>query len=383
MRHYTVVIVGPRGSGKTVFLGSMYRKIGIPGELGLYIEAGDQQRRELVAIYNKIATGEEWPNATVTTKEWKFKCRVLSPSMQSYTAFEISYYDYSGGRVTDPDKDDPDFQNIIDNSDCLLGLLDGQKIYNYMNNKDSGTFQFSDLPNILGILTKSSNPVHLVVSKWDILESHFTLEQIRTRLLEDMLFKSFVSTRSKNGVPVRLIPVSSVGNGFATWNSSGQMAKKLDRSPKPFQVEMPLALVLPDKVRAELNRLILQEEQKRSVEVPFNVKLSLWDKVGLFFGGAVRVVREYLPEKLQITEKLLRKIAERSELSAQQKKDRALKLAAAQRVSIEEELAKVRDEKSAFEFVLSRFENIELQLDYNFPASEITIPWQQNSAGHF
>jgi hypothetical protein len=48
-----------------------------------------------------------------------------------------------------------------------------------------------------------------------------------------------------------LIPVTSVGEGFAKRGAFGEMQKILGKIPRPFQVEVPLACVLPDLIQSK------------------------------------------------------------------------------------------------------------------------------------
>lgn len=371
---YTVIIVGPRGSGKTVFLGSMYHKLSVPGEYGFYLAPDDVQRRRLVHLFSTMTQGEEWPPATVDVQEWKFSCNVISPTMTHHTAFDLSYYDYSGGRITDAEQDNQTFQKILDEADCLLGILDGQKLAGSLNGQGVNQLEMVDLPNILPILNKGRSPVHLVISKWDLLEGLYTLEQVRDKLLSNPQFKNFVRGRNLRGIPVRLIPVSAVGKGFATWQNN-MMKKAPGRVPQPFQVEMPMAMILPDKVQAEIARLLREmEEKKKGHNDSVEPVLTLRNKVGDFFGGTFRMIREFLPEKYQFTDGIFRRLAERAERGAQAKREEAARSAQQRRMELEASLQAVQDEKSALDYALTSFGHIQRQLDFVFPASEILLP---------
>lgn len=379
MKRYTVIVLGARGSGKTVYLASLFRKLAVAGEYGFFLGSSAYQRTQLNAVYNKIVTGEEWPDATQfhDISEWEFTCKVVAPSSRIYDAFEIVYLDYSGGRITDvtSKEESSKFEARLNSADCLLGLIDGQKLYDYMKGIDKGgRFQHIELASILEILNQSSNPVHIVISKWDLLEGQFELKQIRDKLLLDPLFRNLVQTKSRLRTPIRLIPVSSVGSGFAVREADGQMRKVPGATPTPFQVEMPFALVLPDKIKAELERILREKEKISSTPVPVNPNLTLWDRIGQKFGGVVRLVREFLPEKLQYTEKILQKIAERAERGANQRRGIALRSAEQRRREIESSLANVNDQGSALEHTVNSFLELERKLNFDFPASYLDMP---------
>ncbi|HYG82908.1 MAG TPA: hypothetical protein VD861_21100 [Pyrinomonadaceae bacterium] len=379
MKRYTVIVLGARGAGKTVFLASLFRKLGVAGDYGFFLGADMHQKLQLNAVYNLIVTNEGWPDATQFKEisEWEFTCKVVSRSGKIYDAFEIVYLDYSGGRLTDitSKEESGEFQSLLNNADCLLGLLDGQKVYDYMEGIDKGgRFQNIEMAAVLQMLNESSNPVHVVISKWDLLEGRFNLEQIRDKLLQDPLFENLVKTKSRLGAPIRLIPVSSVGSGFAVREADGIMRKLPGAVPNPFQVEMPFALVLPDKIKSELERIAREEAKISSTQITVRTNLSLWDKLGRVLAGAVRTVKEYLPDKLQYTEKILRKIADRAERGATAKLLQAKKTEEQYRLEIQSSLAAVKDQESALEHTINSFLELERKLNFKFPASRLDMP---------
>lgn len=383
MKRYTVIVLGARGSGKTVFLASLFRKLSVAGEYGFFLGTNMRQQKQLNTVYNMVANGDRWPDATQLEElsDWEFTCRVVAPSSKIYDAFEIVYLDYSGGRLTDETsrKLTDEFEARLNQADCLLGLIDGQKLYDFMRGTDKGgKFQYEELASIFNLLNRSANPVHIVISKWDLLEGHFTLEEIRKKLLRDDLFLNLVRTKSRLRTPLRLIPVSSVGTGFAVREADGVMRKVPGATPRPFQVEMPFALVLPDKIKTEIERIVREKNALNKVPAPLPANLTLWDKVGRVFGGVVRTVREYLPDKLQYTEKLLQKIAERAERGASLKEGDARRIAEQRRRELQASLANVNDEESALEHAVDSFLELERKLQFSFPASYLDLPPDMN-----
>ncbi|HEX8188985.1 MAG TPA: hypothetical protein VF586_11575 [Pyrinomonadaceae bacterium] len=379
MKRYNVIVLGARGSGKTVFLASLFRKLSVAGEYGFFLSTNMRQQKQLTAVYNMVATGDRWPDATQLEElsDWEFTCRVVSPSAKIYDAFEIVYLDYSGGRLTDvtAGRESDKFESRLNNADCLLGLIDGQKLLDFMNGVDKdGKFQYTELASVFNLLNRSANPVHIVISKWDLLEGHFSLEQIRQKLLKDDLFLNLARTKSRLRTPLRLIPVSSVGSGFAVKEADGVMRKVPGATPRPFQVEMPFALVLPDKIKTEIERIVREKNQLSRAPAPMPAALTLWERIGRVFGGVVRTVREFLPEKLQYTEKLLQKIAERAERGAQLKDDEYRRITAERQKELQASLANVSDEESALEHSVHSFLELERRLQYTFPASYLDLP---------
>jgi hypothetical protein len=105
--------------------------------------------------------------------------------------------------------------------------------------------------------------IHFIISKWDLIEDEYTLEEVKNHLLEIEQFRNIIMNRSNNngndkGV-IRLIPVSSVGKGFAEQQTDGSM-KKTGKLPKPYNIELPIACILPDKLQEELRKMINENE---------------------------------------------------------------------------------------------------------------------------
>ena len=197
----------------------------------------------------------------------------------------------------------------INEADTLLGLLDGQRLCALMSDDKLGKiWAVSDIPNMLNIMQRSTKPIHFVISKWDVVAEQYSFEEIRNRLLKIDEFKNIVKLRNQAGTPVRLIPVSSVGRGFAELQPDGSMAKT-GMMPKPFQVEMPLACILPDMIKKTLEEIITKKKEEIIQPVEVKPNLSFWDKLGQFIGGGLKasvgIIQQFLPKKYQFAEDIL------------------------------------------------------------------------------
>ena len=134
MNTYSVIMLGPRGSGKTMFLASMYKKLSTQGKLKFFLKVeGAEKRKRLNTIYTQVAFDEDWPGGTAINElsEWEFTCCVQTEDLSIYDACKFVYIDYSGGRLTDPEgegEEDEEFNNKIQAADIILVLLDGQKL---------------------------------------------------------------------------------------------------------------------------------------------------------------------------------------------------------------------------------------------------------------
>ncbi len=287
MKNFRIITLGPSGAGKTVFLGSLFKQLSTQGEEGFFLEVADYQKtKKLNEIYTEIVTGEQWPSGTRNFVEWTFACCVKNLEVNKYKICDFTYIDYAGGLLTDIDEDEDedediflDFQTEVPEADAILAIIDGLKLYKFMgdrelNNKDVLIWLNRDLPSIMQLVhsCKKNTPVHFIISKWDLLESRYSLLDVRERLLKYVpQFSDVVSIRKKAGCPLRLIPISSIGKGFATLQPDGSMKKNPSSVPKPFQVEVPLACVLIDRIKIYLASL---EKEKENLQKTTRIKTN-------------------------------------------------------------------------------------------------------------
>lgn len=395
---YNVVILGPSGSGKTVFLGSMYHKLSTQGESGFFLAVDDAQRIILNQIYTEVATDETWPEPTqiVDISNLKFTCKIQTPK-GIYSACQFQYTDYSGEILTDR-KDDTTyiekFNETIKNADVLLGLIDGSKLLSYIKGENSARkWVIKELGNVLSLMQNTDKSIHFIISKWDLIEGEYTLEEVRNHLLEIDQFRNIIMTRSNNsdinngnhrndhgkGV-VRLIPVSSVGKGFAEQQTDGSM-KKTGKLPKPYNIELPIACILPDKLKEELRKMI-NEENKKSQEQIQEVKanLTLWDKLKKYFGTTAKTILEKvapkLPPQFQFSKEILTDIIDFIDQDLQTSvynKETAAKERTEQlKAKKAEALVKIENEKTALEYSTRCFLLLVNKLEYEHPYSKLT-----------
>jgi len=132
--------------------------------------------------------------------------------------------------------------------------MEGEKDYHFVH---------AELQMLLQIVSQSRQPVHFVLTKWDLFDGKFSLDQIRNRLWEIEAFRQTLLNRRERYDTTRLIPISAVGTGFAKPEPQPDgkitMRKVKDAKARPFQVEIPLACVLPDVLDDQLKRLAESE----------------------------------------------------------------------------------------------------------------------------
>ena len=129
MKSYKVIMLGPSGAGKTVFLSSMFHRLSIQSDrIGFYLSTPPAQRKLLVDKYNQLESSS-WPEGTKSNefREWQFTCQVQSESIGQYPALHFSYLDYAGGdRTTTVSGSEVNkFDEHGNRADVLMGLLEG------------------------------------------------------------------------------------------------------------------------------------------------------------------------------------------------------------------------------------------------------------------
>lgn len=391
MKSYKILTLGASGAGKTVFLASMFRSLSTQGEYGFYLEAKDFKSQKLLNdIYTNLIIGK-WPEATLYDQisEWKFTCYIQNPNLENFSICQFIYFDYAGGRFTNMDKNDYQLQEIIKQADAILGLLDGQKIQALINNSNKEKirqFLNFDLPPIIKWMSYCQAPIQFVISKWDLLENdNFGLKEISDRLLEIPEFKELVLNRNKEGSPVRLIPVSSIGSGFATPQPDGSMKKIPGSIPRPFQMEVPVSCVLPDllekEIQVNLDQLITLSNESIGEDSILNQLL----RATLRFKMLIDITVDYLvstifdeskdEEKflINLIKPALRRVDNLLLGSAKRRIEENDKKLAEFRQIRDESISKIKDKTTALKSALKSFLYISNKLSQDFPDSKIIV----------
>ncbi len=384
MKKFKIVTLGASGAGKTVFLASLFKALSIQKNNSFKLEVENPEQRKLLnSIYTQIITGDTWPPGTKNVSEWTFNCCVQTEELENYTACQFTYFDYAGGRLTDVDED-RDFEKVVKQADAILGLLDGQKISAWLTGKNQpliDTFLNTDLPSILKRMETCTVPVHFVISKWDLLDQNkFSLSQVYDRLLTIPKFGQLLQTQKNAGSPVRLIPVSAVGLEFATQQSDGSMKRNPGARPMPFLVEVPLACVLPDRLRQMFNesqakQKQVEEQNKKLGEgnsIILDVFLGSLELLGFGLDG-IGVLLELVDEAEDIkAAKVVFKIASFTNTFLKKGiQGFTENTGKANRNKREETLKSVEDEQTALKHALNVFKDFEEDLLNVFPGSRL------------
>jgi hypothetical protein len=377
--NYNIIVLGATGSGKTVFLASMYKKLSTQSlEIPFFIETNANQRTKLVGKYYEIASSgsERWPSGTTPDEvsEWHFTCSVRSPSTGlNYQALRFTYLDYSGGRITDPLEDDneaDEFEKRAAEADAVLGIIDGQHVLRLMQALPGkggyNHFALRDLPATVNLMQKCKGPIHFVITKWDLLEGLYSLKDIRNRLFEIQEFKNIVEQRIEQSI-VRLIPVSSVGKGFAILQANGSMLKT-GVQPRPMYVEMPFCCVFPDCFATEAKKLADKEKSlNQLIGVP-SPKYTFWDKIGAYLGSFVSFAGMVVGLDSDIVNVLslyMGVVARNKREELAREKERLL-------IEQKKSLREVQSQQTALRHAVNSFLSVVSKLDMNLPGSDLS-----------
>lgn len=408
LNNYNIITLGTSGAGKTVFLSSLFKSLSIQGEHRFFLEVSDSNMERLLnKLYTEIVSGD-WPTGTRgDVQKWVFTCCVKNQNLEKYPACQFTYIDYAGGILTDLDGQDEgydfDFDQEIEKADAVLAILDGLKVLRFMerkefDNRDVHIWMQSDIRNLMLRVQKCKKiPVHFIISKWDLLDNKYKLLEVRNRLLEKLdEFRNVVKTRADAGCPVRLIPVSSIGINFATLQADGQMKKLPGAVPRPFQVEVPLAFVLTDGLKAQINQSKKKQEEIHQRPTEIKAKYGFLNQLDQFLSNTVlpgytTMIRQLLlvnlPEKyrnnsalqelIKLTEesaKTVEKKIERTQEEVARKQEQATQETARLRRLQEESLKVVKNEETALSHAVNSFLHIQQKLEENFPESNLGGP---------
>ena len=99
---FKVLALGMRGSGKTVFLASMYHHLmAFRPNLGYYINCADEkQSADLLDKFNEVSESDDWPEGSSRLDEYVFDCFYMKPNNNgSEKVCRLSYIDYPGGWI--------------------------------------------------------------------------------------------------------------------------------------------------------------------------------------------------------------------------------------------------------------------------------------------
>lgn len=260
----TVLVLGFRGSGKTLMLASLFKHFRLGGPAGITLLTDDRSEHDLEQLVDRIQdTAERYlPESTALgdTRAWSFAVRVLAGQGRSADAFELRYLDYAGEYAEAVSGvgefgGENEFSTALRGADILIGVLDGEKVRRLMVEPGQSR-TVHEIDRLLRLLMRAQqNCIHLVISKWDLLVSpqghRFSLDEIIRRLeRESAGFRSFRCNPKFSRI--RIIPVSTLGDGFLEALPDGTLAKKPGAHWNPSNVDLPFYCALPDILAGDI-----------------------------------------------------------------------------------------------------------------------------------
>ena len=260
-----IMMLGFSASGKSVFLAGMWHYFVYGDGDGIKFATDDSSAEALNGYCRELLKGKV-PTRTATTREWNFTVQARGLANNLIDAFTLVYVDYEGAELdrlfetpddatAPPERKDSRVRQAIEEYDVIMGMLDGAKIAEIM--RDSGDPEYAVWLEQLFFLIagQSDKPVHLILTKCDLLDGQYTLgeivEKLRGKYQPFDQFCSFPRMGKK-----RLIPVAALGtNGFVSKGADGVM--KINTAVKwdSTSVARPLVCTLPDVLETELAKL--------------------------------------------------------------------------------------------------------------------------------
>lgn len=275
-----VVALGVQGSGKTVLLTGMYRKLQSPGDRGFHLKVPFDQLIELNRWYREVAGSDTgWPAGTTRKDMREFDFGVMTTvGDRAATVFDIGYLEYPGELLTDPDAPGSTAQQqllaAVPEADALIGIIDGLRVLQaHQGDRRGLSVLHTTLDAMVHCMLTVRAPIAFVITKWDVLDQLHEDENTRLEMVRDLLmevdgFRDLVTVHSARRV-VRLIPVTAVGHDFAVLDG-GTVRKRPDGRFQPANVELVLSAVVPDvlqqvelAVDVRTRQAIMAEAQRR------------------------------------------------------------------------------------------------------------------------
>jgi hypothetical protein len=387
---YYIIVLGASGAGKTVYLASMYNRLMVQDDqIGFYLSTNRQDRRELVARYESLKN-HQWPSGTRYSemREWNFACQVPSSNEKPYTAMEFVYLDYPGEGLTSIPADPMAIEQLdkrINEADALLGIIDGHKVLAALSKipLPFATSLNQDLGNILPELQDRSTPVQFIITKWDLLANRgYSMPQVIEYLMTIPPFRTYITSCQRNRIPVRTVPLSSVGMNYAQLNDDGEMIPKEVGELEPCYTEMPLACVLFDQIEMRLQRLKEEEEKKRRDSINVKPSWTFGDMFKKGTGQTLTALHSLLPDKFQWGEKFVQKINDALEAPYDNKVRESIELERQLQQEKEASLKAIQDQQTAVDHVLQSMKYLRFQLEKEYPASVLSSNHSGSTGNH-
>lgn len=271
-RSIRVLMLGFSGSGKTVFLTSMWQQMKA-ARTGVMFETDDHTRRRLNSYYERMKLNEDFPAATGETFDITFTVNAKAGE-RLIKLFNLTYVDYDGDLLdlyyhyddSGAGQEEGLLDSRIADADVLLGVLDGERIYKIVHGTSDPYYEVW-LHRLFDLLFQQKNKtIHLVLTKFDLFVRDTSvarneLSRIVTALSNFSSFTQF--TEFPWPGKLRLIPVAALGKKRFVQVQDGKNKIHKENDLDPSDTEFPLACTLPDVLHTDLARLRAASPENR------------------------------------------------------------------------------------------------------------------------
>ncbi|MDR7276946.1 hypothetical protein [Catenuloplanes atrovinosus] len=255
---FRVAALGPRGSGKTLLLASMYHEMQVWAGRSYLLTAPRAEVALLNQWFSQVEdTARDWPAGTAVadTREFTFTVRTRTASGELRPVLRLVYLEYAGKILTEPEEPGSHLWSELDaqvqRADALIGIVDGHRVRQWYDGVPEGRVRLQHaMTAMINRMLTVDKPVTFIITKWDLLrdidvDDDARLRAVRKLLMSNRGFRELVREHAARRV-VRLIPVSAVGPSFAEMDDAGEVAKVPGGELRPTNVDVPLAAVVPD-----------------------------------------------------------------------------------------------------------------------------------------
>lgn len=275
---FNVVALGNPGSGKTVYLASLFKAFYVAGNRSWRLSTNLSSATFLAEVYSQVCDpGADWPSATSRgdTRTILFDCLARDQRVD-HTVFRMSYLEYAGEIMVGnaSEQEQHDLSVHIANAHALVAMLDGVRVRQYLRGEHAGIKYFeAQIIPMINQMSQARCPAQFVITKWDLVNEfgepdgasdEVRLAMVREGLMGTADFAALVNACDLEGRTLRLIPVSAVGEGFAAVDETGRVRKVSSGRASSYNVGLPLAAVIPDVF--QMTAMALTTEERLRIE---------------------------------------------------------------------------------------------------------------------
>ncbi len=273
---FNVVALGPRGSGKTLLLASMYHQLQTMSTRSYHVTAPFEQVLLLNQWFGEAADPcAQWPSGTAvaSTRSFQFTLQTRGAAGRPLPVLALNYLEYAGGLLTEAQAPGSTAQaellTQIRSAHALIGIIDGFWVRQLLDGHAEARVRLQQtVTTMINLMMSTECPITFVITKWDLLQDIDVDEEarlgvVRKHLMYNQGFRDLVHTHSQRRV-VRLVPVSAVGPDFAELDPTGGVSKLPDGEIRPTNIDVPLAAVVPDLFE-QIERSVGESELRAAV----------------------------------------------------------------------------------------------------------------------